>query len=396
LVAASSPFKHYCTEAEKAVSEATKKMDEASRALSARMGQGGQAKDGSRLKEARDEMAKMKEPILKAQKDMKELTGKFQKSKGEYANKERAEANLHIEVRNKKEAAQYVEGPRAKLEAVEAAAKAAEEAAAAMVSLTGEELEGFAKPATVLKNVEKLHARVTEKAAVVREVLKEQQKVLAELKTQTGGTAEAKKQFASISQKLQEFVGKTSKANSIVKVKCASLVTAKLDPAAEGIRKHAQQNKMSPEQLFKSLKTGDKIPEKAFCKLLTSLEGLSVSPEHATLICQKLEADGISKDTFIKYVVIYYKVVKAIVFTDVFDLTKCKTVRRGDVGEIIEVLEGPVRDEVNAMTRVRGTSTVDGKVTEGWVTVSGNKGTAFLEKTIVNKKEDKIVEPKQV
>merc|ERR1712123_380654 len=113
---------------------------------------------------------------------------------------------------------------------------AAEEAAAAMVSLTGEELEGFAKPATVLKNVEKLHARVTEKAAVVREVLKEQQKVLAELKTQTGGTAEAKKQFASISQKLQECLAKTLKANNIVKAKCTTLVTAKLDPAAEGIR----------------------------------------------------------------------------------------------------------------------------------------------------------------
>jgi len=84
-------------------------------------------------------------------------------------------------------------------------------------------------------------------------------------------------------------------------------------------------------------------------------------------------------------VVIYYKVVKAIVFTDALDLAEGKVVRRGDVGEIIEVLEGPVQDEVNDMTRIRGKSTVDGKVTEGWVTVSGNKGTAFLEKTIVNK-----------
>merc|ERR1711935_863415 len=128
----------------------------------------------------------------------------------------------------------------------------------AMVSLTGEELEAFAKPATALKNVEKLHARVTEKAAGVREALKEQQKVLAELKAQTGGTAEAKKQFASISHKLQEFIGKASKANSMVKAKCAALVTAKLDPVAEGIRKHATKKKMSAEKLFTSLKTGDK------------------------------------------------------------------------------------------------------------------------------------------
>jgi len=290
-------------------------------------------------------------------------------------------------VRNKKEAAPFVEGPKAALEALEAAAKAAEEAAAAMVSLAGEELEAFASPATVLENVEKINAVVTTKAAKVRDALKEQQTAVAELKAQTGGTAEAKKQFAIISQKLNECISKASKANNTVKAKCASLVKAKLDPAAEGIRKHAQKKKLSPEELFKSLKSGDKIPEKAFCKLLASLEGLSLTLEHGKLICQKLEADGISKATFIKYVVIYYKVVKAIVFTDALDLTKCKTVRRGDVGEIIEVLEGPVRDEANDMTRVRGSSTVDGKVTEGWVTVSGSKGTAFLEKTVVNKKE---------
>merc|ERR1712129_165720 len=227
---------------------------------------------------------------------------------------------------------------------------------------------------------------VTEKAAEARESLKEQLKAVKEAKPQSGGTAEAQKQLISISQKLTELVAKAAKAQTIVKGKCAALVKAKLDPAAEGIRKHAQAKKFSPEELFNKLKSGEKISEKAFSKLLESLEGLSITGELAKLICQKLEADGISKDTFIKYVVIYYKVVKAIVFTDALDLAKCKTVRRGDVGEIIEVLEGPVRDETNDMTRVRGRSTVGDKVTEGWVTVSGSKGTAFLEKTIVQKK----------
>merc|ERR1719331_1987742 len=107
------------------------------------MSQGGQAKEGSSLKQAREEMAKLKEPIAKAAKEMKELQGKFGKAKGDYSNKERAEKNAHIEIRNNKEAAPFLEGPTAKLAAVEAASKAAEEAAAAMIALSPEELEAF-------------------------------------------------------------------------------------------------------------------------------------------------------------------------------------------------------------------------------------------------------------
>jgi len=161
------------------------------------------------------------------------------------------------------------------------------------------------------------------------------------------------------------------------------LVKAKLDPAAEGIRKHAQEKKMSPQELFDKLKDGDKIPEKAFCKLLQSLAGLSINSEHAKLISRKLEADGVSKDAFIKFVVIYYKVLKTIAFTDNSDISKCKTLRKADDDEIIEVLEGPqtVAYEGSEMIRIRGRGTAkNGTVTEGWLTVSGSKGTPFLQK----------------
>merc|ERR1711865_1160919 len=103
----------------KVTGEVTNAMQKASSDLARRMGQGGQAKDGSRLKEARDEMTKLKEPILKAQKEMKVLSGKFLSAKGEYSNKERAEANLHIELKSKREATAFVEEPKAKMEALE-------------------------------------------------------------------------------------------------------------------------------------------------------------------------------------------------------------------------------------------------------------------------------------
>jgi len=260
-----------------------------------------------------------------------------------------------------------------------------------MVSLSGEELQAFATPASVLEKVEKFAVSVTEKATEVREAVKEQTKAVSEVTPPTGGTNEAKKQLKAITLKVDELTRQTKQKLNILKNKCKTLVDAKFNAAAEGIRKHAQKKSVTIEALFDSLKKGDKIPEAAFCKLLGSLEGLSISAELAKLLSKRLEADGVSKDAFMKYVVIYYKVVKTIAFTDIMDITKCKTLRKGEEGEVVEVLEGPVLDEESQMTRVRAKST-KGEAIEGWITLSGSKGTAFLEKT-VKPAEPKAVKP---
>jgi len=379
----SSPFVQFCQEAEKAVNAADQAVRQASGSLNSNIAKSSKAETGTRLKEVGEEMSQLKEPVSKAQKEAQELSASFRKAKGEYSSKERAELNAHIVARNAKEAAPFLEGPKAKMEGLEAAAKATEDAAAPMVALKPEELEAFATPASTLATVEKHAAEVVEKAAEVREAVKEQQKAVSEVTPQTGGTGEAKKQLGAITARLQELDNKCKRLAPVLKNKCNSLVKAKLDPASEGIRKHAQEKKMAPQELFDKLKDGDKIPEKAFCKLLQSLEGLSLNAEHAKLICNKIEADGISNEAFLKYVVIYYKVLKTIAYTDGADISKCKTIRKGDDNEIIEVLEGPltVAYEGNEMIRVRGRGTSkSGTVTEGWLTVSGSKGTPFLGK----------------
>ena len=43
---------------------------------------------------------------------------KVAKAKGDFSNKDRMELNAHIEARNAKEAAPFVDGPKAKLEAL--------------------------------------------------------------------------------------------------------------------------------------------------------------------------------------------------------------------------------------------------------------------------------------
>merc|ERR1711879_43578 len=56
---------------------------------------------------------------------------------------------------------------------------------------------------------------------------------------------------------------------------------------------------------------------------------------------------------------------------------KPKTVRRLELGEVLEALEAPKKDEASGVQRVRCHAVQDDA--EGWVTLAGNQGTAFLE-----------------
>merc|ERR1712196_703604 len=116
------------------------------------MQKGGPATEGP-LKEARDEMKKLKEKITEAQKSMSEIRKKAEEAKRGYTQKEAAEKNAHIEARNQKEAAPFLEGPKAKFAALEAASKTCDEAAAPMIDLKGDDLKVFATPASVSEAV---------------------------------------------------------------------------------------------------------------------------------------------------------------------------------------------------------------------------------------------------
>jgi uncharacterized coiled-coil DUF342 family protein len=378
---APSPFKVFCSTMDASVRESSSAVQKVAASIAFKLKQGGPAEEGP-LKEAREEMTKLKEEVTKASKAMDELKKKCGEAKNKYQKTETAEKSAHIEARNAREAAPFLAEPKAKFEAVEASSKAAEEAAAPLVSLTGDELAKFATPAAVLEAVEQHAAAVKEKAEAARESIKEQRKAATEATPQSGGTTEAKKQLGAMGSKLEEMASKAKKTVAVLAQKCKSLTTSKMDPVAVAIRDAAHKKGKTIEELFVSMAKGDKIPEEAFCKFLAGLEveGATLSADLSKLVCRKLEADGISKETFMKYVVIYYKVVRTIAFTDQMDITKCTTLRKGDEGEIVEVLEGPVTDAANGMTRVRCKATKKDDKTTGWITVSGSKGTAFLEK----------------
>lgn len=91
-------------------------------------------------------------------------------------------------------------------------------------------------------------------------------------------------------------------------------------------------------------------------------------------LCKEPEA-GIDKDAFLRLAVPRMKVVKETGFTSEMAIEHGRLIRQLKVGEVLEVLEGPVLEESYKLRRVQ-LKTPKGVI--GWATVAGNKGTTFL------------------
>jgi len=90
-------------------------------------------------------------------------------------------------------------------------------------------------------------------------------------------------------------------------------------------------------------------------------------------------AEGISEAEFTALVKDMYTCASGIALTDEFVIGKSKVVRTLEVGEKLEVLEGPKQEETTKVDRIKVLCPKD-KAT-GWVTVQGNHGTVYCEPT---------------
>jgi len=85
-----------------------------------------------------------------------------------------------------------------------------------------------------------------------------------------------------------------------------------------------------------------------------------------------------SEETFRRIVRSFYKCIKDTVITDAMSIQTSKSVRRLELGEVVEILEGPVQEDSFKVLRVRGRMLKDG--IEGWISIAGNRGTTFLQR----------------
>merc|ERR1712217_793772 len=117
--------------------------------------------------------------------------------------------------------------------------------------------------------------------------------------------------------------------------------------------------------------------EDKFVPFLKGLEQLKLEDGQAEKVFAHIagEAGEISKQRFLELIRVYYKCVKATVLSEDVSI-KSKTIRRLEVGETLECLEGPATEEGANVKRVKCLAVNDDAT--GWATIAGNQGTPFL------------------
>jgi len=96
------------------------------------------------------------------------------------------------------------------------------------------------------------------------------------------------------------------------------------------------------------------------------------------------EKDGsVSKASFEAMLLVLMKVVKDVAITQGLPIKDAKSLRRLEVGEIVQALAAPVKEDQTEVQRVKARTMEDG--IEGFITIAGNQGSVFLKEGVVCK-----------
>eukprot|EP00931_Biecheleriopsis_adriatica_P039564 TRINITY_DN2261_c0_g1_i5.p1 TRINITY_DN2261_c0_g1~~TRINITY_DN2261_c0_g1_i5.p1 ORF type:complete len:798 (-),score=282.58 TRINITY_DN2261_c0_g1_i5:165-2558(-) len=197
--------------------------------------------------------------------------------------------------------------------------------------------------------------------------------------------------------RLEPWVGKTinllQRCRADAKNKASSELKVFEKQAVDMMKFHKKEKDLSADDLYVAIaKKAASVDKKAFLKFFKTCEKepapedekktAAASPpseEDLGRLFDALAEDGkaISKERMMSLMRSYMKVVKDTVLTDGISIKESKSLRRLEVGEVLEILGNPKEEGEEKVTRVQCRASKDGL--EGYVTVSGNQGTAFLQ-----------------
>jgi len=268
----------------------------------------------------------------------------------------------------------------------------------------------------VKKKVEEMEAQLTKAEEDLKALTKDEaasESITAGTEKAEAGAKEVQDTLAAATQQLQqveETCGELQELKRLVRrdvtslqeklkqveahlEKLSALAKASRDQASEKALEAAQKLKTQVvtalrsamtsqgkdgEELFEAINGGKPLSLESLKTFVKGLDGFGESETHLDKVFEEvagsLEAT-VEKEPFLDLIRLYYKCVKGTVLSE--DITiKSKTVRRLDVGEVLEVLAGPSKDDGANVERVRCLAVQDGAT--GWATIAGNQGTPFL------------------
>jgi len=133
----------------------------------------------------------------------------------------------------------------------------------------------------------------------------------------------------------------------------------------DGEKKEEEEKKEADEKKEEEEAAGEKIEisEDELLKVFAHLDEESIGQ--------------ISKESFLQLGRRHMKVVKVTAMTTAFGIAGGKALRKLEVNEVVAVIKGPVKSDDMKVARILCKTLKDDL--EGWVSVTGNQGTAFLE-----------------
>jgi len=203
----------------------------------------------------------------------------------------------------------------------------------------------------------------------------------AELRKRQDHIQTLRTQLGKVNVKVREV------QDAIIKKRSTEMETLRLELLPSILAFMRAQGKTASEYFKASVAAGE-MTAKEFGTLLESLSGESV-PESYRLAktddrqVQGLfkhvaaDKDGIDEETFVLLMAtLYNRVVKNTGLSSEMAINS-KMIRKLEIGEVLEILEGPIEEAETGLMKVRAKSVQDAK--EGWVTSKGNKGSVYLE-----------------
>eukprot|EP00930_Biecheleria_cincta_P017958 TRINITY_DN1412_c0_g2_i1.p1 TRINITY_DN1412_c0_g2~~TRINITY_DN1412_c0_g2_i1.p1 ORF type:complete len:1136 (-),score=315.33 TRINITY_DN1412_c0_g2_i1:134-3208(-) len=291
------------------------------------------------------------------------------------------EQKRQAEVR-RQEVQQIIDDATSKIEAGEAKLKEAEESLRALAK------DSDASSATMEEGIAK--AEDAEKEA--QEMLKALSDQLQEVDNSCADLPELKRLVRRDVSWLQDQQKRTEAHLE----KLAGLVKNTQNALAQKAKEHVQQLRAQAlsavrgamnaqgkqaEAIFEEINGGNALSFDSFVKFLKGLESLeellAAEGEAERLFADVAGSQDsqIEKEAFLELIRMYYKCVKGTVLSEDISI-KAKTIRRLVEGEVLEVLEGPSKEDGANVQRVRCLAVQDGAT--GWATIAGNQGTPFL------------------
>jgi len=206
------------------------------------------------------------------------------------------------------------------------------------------------------------------------------------------------KLLESKTNRLEPWIGKTAtlvqKSRADAKNKATAEVKAFEAKAVAMLRFHQKTKDLTPDALYEAIaKKAASVDKKSFLKFYKTCEkepapedekkaAAAAPPSEQDLerLFGHLAEDGktISKERMMSIIRQYMKVTKDTVLTDDIGIKGSKSLRRLEVGEILEMLGNPKSEGTGEENVVRVHCKAVKDSQEGWVTISGNQGTAFL------------------